>query len=195
MRLLKEMGYENYQGLDFSDEAVRWCKEKNLGHVQLGDICDMPFNDEEFDLVLATDIIEHVDNDILALKEVKRILKPTGVAIITVPAFQILWGLQDVVSHHKRRYVKKEFSGKIISASLSISEMFYFNYVLFLPILLIRIAIKLFHIRLSSENQINTPLLNIIMTKIFLLDIWTARKITPPFGVSIIALVHPGRAV
>ena len=191
LRLLKNMGFTHYQGLDFSDEAIRWCAEKELGYVQKGDICNIPFNSAEFSLVLATDIIEHVDDDMLALKEIKRILKPDGVAIITVPAFQFLWGHQDIVSHHKRRYLINEVRKKLGKAGLNCEEIFYFNYFMFLPIWLARMLIRLFHINVVSENQINSPLLNSIMTKAFMLDIWSARKIRPPFGVSILAIVRP----
>ena len=109
LRLLKEMGFSNYKGLDMSPEAAKWCAEKNLGTVQLGDVCAIPFPDQSLDLVLATDIIEHVDDDALALREIRRVLKTTGRVIITVPAFQSLWGLQDEVAHHKRRYRGRQF--------------------------------------------------------------------------------------
>ena len=92
----------------------------------------------EFDLVLATDVIEHVDDDTAALREIRRVLKPGGHALITVPAFQSLWGVQDEIGQHKRRYPRRRTSSRNEAAGLSICKKFYFNYFLFLPILATR---------------------------------------------------------
>lgn len=185
LRLLNELGYTNYQGLDSSDEAIRWCSDKNLGKVHKGDICNLPFRDGEFELVLATDILEHVEDDQRALREINRVLTSGGRAIITVPAFESLWGLQDDVSHHKRRYRMNPVLDRINRAGMVCINSFYFNYLLFLPIWAMRKLIKLFHVRLKSENQINTVMLNRLLTYLFLFDIRTAQKFHVPFGVSI----------
>lgn len=188
LRLLKELGFSNRLGLDLSDEAIRWCAEKGLGMVEKGDVCNLPFGDCEFKLVLATDIIEHVDDDLQALREIRRVLAPGGVAIITVPAFQSLQGLQDDVAHHKRRYLKRELLERIRRGGLVCLDSFYFNYLLFVPIWVARRLIELLGIKLKSENQVNTPILNRLLTWIFMFDIATAKIIYPPFGVSIIAV-------
>jgi len=64
-------------------------------------------------------------------------------------------------------------------------DIFYFNYLLFVPIWSARRLIKLLAIRVDSENQINGPLLNRLLTGIFMFDVATARILRPPFGVSI----------
>jgi SAM-dependent methyltransferase len=192
LRLLKALGFSNRCGLDLSDDAIRWCAEKGLGHVEQGDVCNLPFNDGEFHLVLATDIIEHVDDDMRAITEIRRVLAPGGTAIISVPAFQSLWGLQDEVAHHMRRYQKKALLDLIRRGGLVSQESFYFNYLLFIPIWAARQLIDLFHIQLDSENQVNTPLLNRLLTWIFTLDVATARIVHPPFGVSIMAVTTRG---
>ena len=192
LRLLKELGFTNRVGLDASDDAIRWCSEKGLGDVEKGDICDLPFRDGQFQLVLATDIIEHVDDDLRAVSEIARVLAPGGIAIITVPAYRSLWGLQDDVAHHKRRYRRHELLRLIRQAGLVCRESFYFNYLLFAPVWLARRVIRLLPIRLNSENELNTPVLNRLLTWIFTLDVATARFIHPPFGVSILALAARG---
>jgi len=193
LRLLKELGFSNRQGLDRSDEAIRWCAEKGFGRVEKGDACELPFGDGEFQLVLATDVIEHVDDDLRAITEIRRVLAPGGTAIISVPAFQSLWGLQDDVSHHKRRYLKKPLLELIRRGRLACGDIFYFNYLLFLPIWAARQLIRLLNIKLESENQVNTRVLNRILTGIFLLDVATARIVRPPFGVSVIAIATRNR--
>ena len=188
LRLLRELVFANRVGLDLSEDAIRWCAEKGLGKVEKGDACNLPFGDGEFDLVLATDIIEHVDDDLRAVSEIRRVLAPGGTAIITVPAFQSLWGLQDAVSHHKRRYRMRQLLGVIQNAGLTCRESFYFNYLLFLPIWVARQLIRLFGIQLKSENQINNAVLNRFLTWLFKIDVATARVIRPPFGVSVMAV-------
>lgn len=184
LRMLKELGYSNVQGLDLSHEAIKYCAEKKLGTVKHGDVCALPFASQSFDAVLATDIIEHVDDDAKAVSEIFRVLKPNAVCIFIVPTFQSLWGYQDEISHHKRRYRLKPFMGLIKKQRFEIENAFYFNYILMPPIWLGRQMIKVFKPKIKSENELNTPLLNKILDRVFAFDIMTARLVKPPFGVS-----------
>src|SRR6185312_16718168 len=54
LRMLRDLGFTNFEGLDQSEDAIRWCADKGLGKVTAGDVCKLPFADESFDLVLAT---------------------------------------------------------------------------------------------------------------------------------------------
>ena len=150
LRLLKGLGFTNYRGVDISPLAAQIATRKKLGPVDIGDICELPYKNDTFDLILATDIIEHVDDDERALQELKRVLKPTGQILLTVPAFPSLWGLQDIVSHHKRRYKKRELCQKIIQAGLCHNQLFYFNYLLFIPIWIMRKLISILNIKVCA---------------------------------------------
>jgi SAM-dependent methyltransferase len=189
LRMLRNLGFTRYEGLDRSEEAVRWCAKKGYGQVTFGDVCKIPFPDQSFDLILATDIIEHVDDDLTALREIHRVLKPGGRALITVPAFNILWGLQDDVAQHKRRYRAWELLARASDADLHASKHFYFNYLLFFPIFIARTLIRLVGIKMQSENQLNSPILNRVLQLVFRADIYTAPYLHPPFGVSYLILV------
>jgi SAM-dependent methyltransferase len=116
LRLLRDLGFHAIDGLDFSDEAIRFCREKGLGLVRHGDVCGIPVADQSFDLLLATDIIEHVDDDAKALGEIARVLRTGGKALITVPAFPMVWGLQDRVGQHKRRYRLQQLADRVARA-------------------------------------------------------------------------------
>lgn len=190
LRMLKELGYRQVTGLDASPEAARHCEQKGLGRVELGDVCAMPFADHSFDIVLATDIIEHVDDDLLALREIRRVLRPGGRALITVPAFASLWGPQDTLAHHKRRYLRTPLRDLVTRAGFGIRRCFYFNYILFAPIWLARRILRVIKPNLSSENEINTPAVNGILKFLFRIDVRTAEWLSPPLGVSILALVE-----
>lgn len=184
LQLLRDLGFTRITGLDQSPVAIQFCAGRGFGEVRLGDACALPFPDASFDLVLATDIIEHVDDDLRALGELRRVLKPGKPLLLTVPTFQALWGLQDEVSHHKRRYRLGQLLSKLREANLSAQQHFYFNYLLFLPILVSRRLMRVLKLRVDSENQINTEWLNRALMLLFRLDVTSAPWLRPPFGVS-----------
>jgi SAM-dependent methyltransferase len=190
LRMLRDLGFAEVEGLDLSEQAIRYCAEKGLGPVRRGDICAMPFAGSSFDLVLATDVIEHVEDDALALRETARVLEPGGAAIVTVPAFQTLYGLQDRVARHRRRYLKRDLAAKIRAAGLELRDIYYFNYLLFLPIWLARRLMDLFGAQFESEAELNSPMLNWILGRVFAMDVLSARLLSPPFGVSLFAIAR-----
>jgi SAM-dependent methyltransferase len=188
MRMLRNMHFSDVTGLDFSEEAIRFCAAKGFTDVRLGDVCAMPWPDASFALVVATDIIEHVDDHEKAVSEIFRVLKPGGHALITVPAFQSLWGLKDEYAHHKRRYRMGPLLDLIRSAGFTVERSFYFNYILFGPIWLARRVLLRVKPSKRGENQINTPLLNTVLGAVFQVDLATAGALHPPFGVSALVL-------
>jgi SAM-dependent methyltransferase len=190
LRLLRDMGFTSVMGIDPSPDAAYWCSQKGLGIVRQGDIRALPLPDRSVDLVLATDVVEHVNEDGAALAEIHRVLRPGGIALITVPAFPSLWGLQDKRSHHYRRYRMGPFSRLLAKSGLTVERTFHFNYLLFVPIYLARRLIKILGLQLDSENEINNPLINRLLRGVFRMDVATAPYLRPPFGVSILALTR-----
>ncbi len=192
LRMLRDLGFTDVTGLDMNPEAVRFCREKGFPAVRQGDICAMPFGDASFDLVLATDIIEHVDGDEAALREIARVVAPGGSVLITVPAFQHLWGINDEGGMHKRRYLRGPLSDLVARAGMRPRKSYYFNYLLFLPIWLARRALGVVTMkRIRSENDLNNPAINRLLSLVFALDVRSAPVLSPPFGVSILLLAEP----
>jgi len=186
LRMLQDMHIQSVAGLDSSELAIGYCLSKGLGRVQKGDVCAMPFDDRSFDFVIATDIIEHVDDDAAALRELTRVLKDGGKALIAVPAFPSLWSLQDIVAHHKRRL--QLLLRKMREAEVEPVRYYHFNYLLFAPLWLARRLIGFLGIKRNSEAEFNSPIINRILLAIFKFDVSTAPTIRPPFGVSILAV-------
>ncbi len=98
------------------------------------DACKMPFI-EEFDLILALDILEHIEDDDKALEEIYKSLVPGGGLIITVPQHQWLWSKQDEKAFHRRRYGKKELMQKLMDSGFRIVHMTSFI-TLLLPLMI-----------------------------------------------------------
>lgn len=190
LRMLADAGFENVVGIDMSRDAATFCRDAHLAPVVIGDGTRMPFRDASFDLVLATDFVEHLDDDRAALREIERVLRPGGHCLITVPAFASLWGLQDELAHHKRRYARKEILAALDDAGLTATESFHFNYLLFAPIWLARQLFKLKRPNVKSESDINTPLVNRILRLIFAADVASAPNLHPPFGVSCLVVAR-----
>ncbi|RYY70743.1 MAG: class I SAM-dependent methyltransferase [Chitinophagaceae bacterium] len=158
-------------------------------------IISMPFPDNSFDLVCAFDVIEHVEQDDVALKEINRVCKSHGTVCITVPAFQSLWSNHDVVNRHFRRYKKKELHKRIETVNgLSIKEMAYFNSLLFLPIFVARRVGPIFSSRKEDRSDFElyktSSLLNGILKAVFSFEQSLLKKISFPFGVSLICVLR-----
>ena len=92
------------QGVDADEQAVGFCRSRGEERVQLLESETLPFSDDSFDLVTALDVLEHIEDDRAALREIARVLRPGGTFLATVPAYGWMWGAQDEISHHFRRY-------------------------------------------------------------------------------------------
>lgn len=99
------------------------------------DARSIPFEDE-FDVIGAFDVLEHIDEDSLVLREIHRAVRPGGGIVITVPQHRWLWSHSDVYAHHQRRYTRADLTAKVVSAGFQISRVTSFVSLL-LPLLLI----------------------------------------------------------
>ncbi|MBX4200292.1 class I SAM-dependent methyltransferase [Candidatus Parcubacteria bacterium] len=179
-------------GIDFSDKAVTFCKQRGIQDVRPGRAENLPAISNLYDVVLALDVIEHVGDDVRAIQELKRVARPGGVVIIFVPAFMFLWGVTDEVAHHFRRYTKSDLEKKVREAGLNILRASYFNTFLFLPILIVRKINKSLPQRYKPENEVeSTPgILNSIFYMIFKIESWLFRLVDFPFGVSLCVIAE-----
>lgn len=171
-------------GIDSSSQAIAFCKERGLKNVSVAEATQVPFPDNAFDAVLCLDVLEHVKDDETVLKEIFRVTKPGGTAIVFVPTFKILWGTSDEVSHHLRRYRLTELRKKMSRNGFKIIRSSYFNFFLFLPILAVRWLVRLLKIPIKSENETGKGLINNLLSKIFGLEANFLKRMNFPFGVS-----------
>src|ERR1700681_393485 len=135
------------EGVDVSPEALDFCRARGLKDVKQGAAETLPFADASFDLVTGLDVVEHLDDDIAGLREMCRVLSSDGRAVLFVPAFMFLWGVQDDISHHRRRYTLPELKQRLRDAGLKIERASYANITFFLPILTGRVLMRLTGVR------------------------------------------------
>jgi SAM-dependent methyltransferase len=189
---LRANEYTDVVGLDFSTEALGFCQPRQLTHLICADGLNPPLRHESFDLIMALDLIEHLEDDVLALRELARLLKPGGSLIIFTPAFQFLWGLQDEVSHHYRRYTATQLQQKIKTVGLSIRKLTYANTFLFPVIWAGRLALRLSNnnIQGTSENDLHPSWSNGLLQAIFSAEQPLLRHFDLPFGVSLFCIAN-----
>jgi SAM-dependent methyltransferase len=90
-----------------------------------GSAMALPFADEVFDVVSAFDVIEHCEDDTLALSELARVLSPGGRMLLSVPAYRWAWSDHDVRAGHHRRYTRPELDRLVGEAGLSVARSTY----------------------------------------------------------------------
>jgi len=177
-------------GLDRSFYPLSLARKKIKFPLLNGDLNNLPIRPKSVGLIVAMDILEHLDNDMGGIRSFYQALKEEGILILTVPAFMSLWGIQDDVTGHKRRYSRQDLVYKLRQEGFEIMKSSYFNFFLFFPIFLARRLIRLFGLRIESENEINFPIINFFLKVIFSLEIYILKCFSFPFGVSIFCIAR-----
>ena len=178
------------EGVDVSTEALSFCKQRGLQSVRLGEAEKLPYPDQSFDLVTGLDVVEHLDDDLAGLREMRRVLKPGGRALLFVPAFMFLWGVQDDVSNHRRRYTMKQLKETVRKAGFEIDRATFANITFFLPTLFGRVVMRITGFRPESENNLTVGFLNKPLGMILGAESFWLRHFNLPLGVSAICVAR-----
>jgi SAM-dependent methyltransferase len=126
-------------GVELSDTSVALARQRGLGEVVAGSVLEMPFADGSFDLAVSLDVIEHLEDDLAALRELRRTVAPGGALLVTVPAYQWLWSGHDEINHHHRRYTRRSLQQVAEQAGWRQSRTTYFNSLLLPVAILLRV--------------------------------------------------------
>jgi len=188
LEMLSEFGLA--EGVDVSPEALSFCQARGLEKVKLGAAEALPYDDNSFDLATGLDVVEHLDDDLAGLKEMRRVLRPEGRALLFVPAFMFLWGVQDDISNHRRRYTLKQLKDVVRKAGFEVERATYVNISFFAPIFLGRLLMRATGLRPESENNITIGFLNGVLGKLLAAERGPLRYMNFPFGVSIICVAR-----
>lgn len=179
---------DNLYGLDISDKAIKLCKSRGLDNAYVMDAQNINLQ-KKFDFIIASDCLEHLKNDKEALQNWLTLLKENGKLIIFVPAFNFLWSTHDEVNMHYRRYTKTELEQKLRNSAFNIEKSSYWNFFLFLPIVLVRFIEKIKPTKNANNKQLKIALINKSLLKLLNFENWLLKFIKFPFGVSTYCIV------
>jgi SAM-dependent methyltransferase len=180
-------------GLDFSLLALRACTHRGLPELLKSRAEAIPMASECADVIVATDLLEHLDDDLAALREFHRVLKPGGHAVITVPAYSFLWSEHDLALMHKRRYVSRQLGERARGAGLRPIRLGYALSLLF-PMALLRLLKRPSRrgpVRLPEAHLPRVPRwLNTVLIRLQRVEAALSRRISLPWGLSVVAVLE-----
>jgi SAM-dependent methyltransferase len=130
-------------GVELSETSVSLARERHAGEVVAGSVLEMPFPADSFDLAVSLDVIEHLEDDLAALRELRRTVAPGGSLLITVPAYPWLWSGHDEINHHHRRYTRRSLQRVAEQAGWEQARTTYFNSLLLPAAIVLRVLDRL----------------------------------------------------
>lgn len=142
----------NAVGLDWDKGALSFCRSRGLNKLILADWNFPPIREESFDAVVASDFIEHLEDDVGALRSMYSVLKKGGILLITVPAHPWLFSSHDLALKHKRRYSRPMLDKALKTAGVPQARLFYWGGVLLPFMIPVRMAQRFF-VEKESESK------------------------------------------
>ncbi len=177
-------------GIDLAPEAISFCRERGLNNVRQGDICALPFADASFDAVICSSVLYHqwVGDVEGAVREMHRVLRPSGVLLINVPAFPFLHSAHDEAVMTARRFRKWEIRQLLQKQNFEIRRLTYWTTFLFPLAVVARTLGGSKMGRDFDTEEASFP--QRMFSKIMTLERNLLRKISLPFGVALLAVAR-----
>lgn len=179
-------------GVELSETAAAFARTRASCPVVLGSATDSGLETASRDLVTMFDVLEHLEDDLDGVQEVRRVLKKDGLFLFTVPAFMSLWSAHDVALHHFRRYRKNELRALLEKADFNVEWLSYYNTTLFPPVAAIRLGRRLFGGGDDAADGVGLPPrpVNALLESVFAVERHVLGRMSLPFGVSLIGLAR-----
>jgi SAM-dependent methyltransferase len=176
-------------GVELDDTAREYARKRGIGTILAGSLPDeIPFTGQQFDLIVMTDVLEHVDEDQIALERLYPRLKSGGYILITVPAFPALWSRHDDLHHHKRRYIKERLCTILINSGYTIMKTSYINCIMFPAIAGIRLMQKFLGRADADDLKMPSPFINRLLAGLFAGEGYLLKFVSLPFGLSLLCV-------
>lgn len=180
-------------GLDFSMVALEYCQNRGIKNLGRADVRNLPVKSNSVDIITALDLIEHIEDDKGLMEEFYRVLKPGGIAIMSVPAHKKLWSGHDVALHHYRRYEKPEFRALVEGSGLRPRKYSYGMATAYIPAILIRNIKKLLRKKDQEHTTDEFPIpswLNGILRKSVETESMLLKRMNLPIGLSLLCVAE-----
>lgn len=181
--------------MDLSEAALGHCRSRGIAPLVRGDASILPFKEGAFDGVLMLDLLYHknVADPDLVLREVGRVLRPGGVVIINVPAYQWLYSSHDVAVQTGRRFTRGQINELLREAGFEVVESTYWNTALFPAICAVRLVRRWLPPGASDVNE-GKPWVNRALGGLLALERGCMRWASLPFGVSVFVVARARRS-
>jgi SAM-dependent methyltransferase len=138
-------------GVELSQTSVELARARSSGEVIAGSVLEMPLAEDSFDLAASLDVIEHLEDDLGALRELRRVVAPGGSLLVTVPAYQWLWSGHDEINHHHRRYTRRSLQRAAEQCGWRQARTTYFNSLL-LPAAIVLRVLERFNTKTTESS-------------------------------------------
>ena len=193
-RMLEDLvEYGTVSGLELDPDTAEFAASRGCGEVKQGSLERLPWDSATFDLITCLDVLEHVPDDRGALAELRRVAKPGGWLLLTVPAYQTLWSLHDAANHHYRRYSRRGLRLVALEAGWRMVRMTSFNSILLPVAAAVRLAQRGRHPDSSYNPELNLgpAWLNAVLERPLRVEArWLDRGGTIPAGLSLLAVLE-----
>jgi SAM-dependent methyltransferase len=182
--------------MDTDPSTLRFAASRGLAQLEQGSLpADIPFGDTMFDLVVMTDVLEHLDDENGSLRALRARLRSGGRLLLTVPALSWLWSEHDVMHHHRRRYRANQLREVVSGAGFKVEYLSYFNVILFPAIATVRTLQRMRRpVADSTEGRHDLSMpsrsVNTFLRRLFSSERHLLTFARFPVGVSLILLAH-----
>jgi SAM-dependent methyltransferase len=174
---------------DRSRDALAFARTRGVIDTVVSDAAEVPFADESFDLVLAFDVLEHVEADDRMLADLARVTRRDGAIAIHVPAWPSLWSRHDEVLEHKRRYTRRALRALVKGVGLDLEYLGWTSASIFVPAVGMRLVRRFLAGTDSGQDLFELPgPLNTGMYGLYRLEAEIAARSGLPFGLSLAAI-------
>ncbi|HEV3225956.1 MAG TPA: class I SAM-dependent methyltransferase [Acidimicrobiales bacterium] len=176
-------------GTDLSTDALQHARRGPAGGVRtvIALAEALPVADEVCGLVTSMDVVEHLDDDYRGLREYRRVLVSHGVLLLTVPAYQWLWGEHDVRAAHRRRYRLRGLVAVVEASGFEVLHTTYYNSFLVPAAAALRRTPLRRVVKETDEEVGNaSPFVSGVMSRLSTIERRVAARRSVPFGLSIL---------
>jgi len=193
--LLELVPYGRVSGIELNEDAAEVARGRGEFDVRIGRLEELPWDQDTFDLITCLDVIEHTPDDVVTLRELRRVSRPGAWLLITVPAYQALWSRHDEINHHFRRYSRRRLARAIDESGWRLVRTTSFNSLLLAPAALVRLAQRRRPANgdYRSDLQLAPRWLNeALELPLHAESRWLGRGRTLPAGLSLLAVARNG---
>lgn len=195
LQLLSAFG--TVQGCDASETAIRCCRKRGLSSVMQADLNTMTLEQNQYDVITSIDVLYHADiqDERAVLKKLYAAMKPGGVLIFQVPAYEWLRSDHDRAVHTRRRYLRPEVVALLDDSGFIIDKATYRVGLLLLPIAMVRLSQRVFRNKDAGTKPVSdvkqySPLVNALLRAALKIENLLLNRISLPFGASVFAVAR-----